>query len=165
MNKKLFTTASITVVCITLLTACSDDSKNKAKKSATQFISELKQRLPFKTKESDNKKTIPAVTYSANKKQSPFKDIITVKKANVNVLLKDTDVNKLKLVGIIIRDNKKWAIIEAKDGQMHALRVGFHVGKQNAVVDKISHDSVELSTKTSEGNPYSSIFTLTLQEK
>ncbi|MDF1797093.1 MAG: pilus assembly protein PilP [Coxiellaceae bacterium] len=165
MNKKFFTTAAIIISCITVLTACSDDNKNKAKQTAAQFISELKQRLPFKKNSSDDKKTIPAVTYSANKKQSPFKDTIVIKKSTANILLKNTDINKLKLVGIIIRDDKKWAIIEAEDGQMHALTIGAHVGKQNAVVDKISHDGVELSTKKSANNPYSSIFTLTIQEK
>ncbi|MDF1655196.1 MAG: pilus assembly protein PilP [Coxiellaceae bacterium] len=166
MNKTTLATLSIILICTSLITGCSDDSKNKAKKTATQFISELKQRLPFKNKSEDNSKTIPAVTYSANKKQSPFKDIVKdQQKSDVTILLKGTDINKLKLIGIIIQDNKKWAIIEAKDGKMHALTKGFHVGKQNAVVDKITSNSVELSTKSTPNNPYSSIFTLTVQEK
>lgn len=150
-------------MCISSISGCSDEKQNKAKQSAVEFIQQLKQRLPF-TKKEDKSKTIPAVTYTTQKLASPFRDQIEKKVDDTDVILKGEDVNRLKLVGIVMRHDKKWAIVSGASGELHALTVGYTVGKQHAVVKKITDTNVELQTKTSDSNPYSSIFTLTLQE-
>lgn len=145
------------------VTGCNDQQKKETKESAQAFIQKLKNRMPFINKKSDTK-TIKAVTYTAQELNSPFRDQSNQKNVNQKAVLDSEDIRQLKLVGIVMRDNKKWAIVTDHNETLHALAINYVVGKQHATVTKISDNSVELKTKTDKNNPYSSIFTLTLQE-
>jgi Tfp pilus assembly protein PilP len=153
----------MTLAALLLVGGCDDQQKKETKESAQAFIQKLKNRMPFINKKQDTR-TIKAVTYSAQELNSPFRDQSAKKNTDHKAVLNSEDIRQLKLVGIVIRDNKKWAIVTDKNKTLHALAVNYIVGKQHATVTKISDNSVELKTKTDKNNPYASIFTLTLQE-
>lgn len=160
--RRLVSTLLLSAALITLV-SCSDSQKEKTKQTAHTFIKKIKQRLPFIHKKSETK-TIPAVTYTAKKLQSPFREQSAPKNSNSKAILTNEDISKLKLTGIVTKNDKKWAIVTDSQNTLHALATGFIVGKQHAVVEKITSDSIELKTKTSTDSPYSSIVRLTIQE-
>ncbi len=155
--------AVIMILCL-IIAGCNDQQKAKTKQTAKDYIQKIKQRLPFASKKTETN-TIKSVTYSAEQLESPFRDQATTSASSgQKTLLDQEDIQQIKLVGVVMRKGKKWAIVAGQEKTLHALAVGFIVGKQHATVTKISNNSVEFETKTSEANPYASIFTLTLQE-
>lgn len=151
------------LVSINLLNGCSDSDQKKAKQTAVQFIEQVKRKLPFKD-EAEPAKQASAITYEASELKSPFRAVIAQQKRTGPMVLINTPINDIRIIGIVMRQDKKWAIVSNNGKQLHAISTGFHLGKESAKVKNITSNSVELEINPGNDQANSSIVTLKLQE-
>lgn len=65
--------------------------------------------------------------------------------------LEDFALNSLQLVGIVIKNEQKWALIADANGQVHRLTQGNYLGQQEGRIDKIDSQQVVISEMIFEG--------------
>lgn len=163
MKPNKFTAITLVTLSLCMLSACSDDDQRKAKQSATDFIEQVKRSLPFQEKTEQPKKTA-AISYETQELKSPFRSVIAEQKRTGPMVLTSTPLNDIRIIGIVLGKDKKWAIVSDSSKQLHAVAPGFHLGKENATVNKITSNSVELAINPGSDSTNSSIVTLKIKE-
>jgi Tfp pilus assembly protein PilP len=145
-----------------ILSSCDSKQKTDVKQTAQSFINRVKDTFTKNNLAQTPMKTQKKVRFTPKTKADPFAAVIAQKAINNdNTVLKNTALTAIKLVGLIHRDDKQWAIVTAPKSKLYALKKGDHVGKQNALVTKVDSHQLVLDT-SALGTP--SKLTLTLQE-
>ncbi|MCH9770660.1 MAG: pilus assembly protein PilP [Gammaproteobacteria bacterium] len=141
--------AKLSVITLTInLNACGTHKKSTDGKS---FIEKLKAFASAQVKKEQSKQKPapqkPIVNRIDRKQRNPFQLNQTGngKTPNSNALLGQYSLRELKLVGVIIHPDKKWALIKAPDKKIYRILKGARLGRENAVVTKINHHDLILN--------------------
>jgi len=58
--------------------------------------------------------------------------------------LQDFPLSELKLVGVVLQDNKFWAIIKTPDKRIHKATIGMRIGQNDGYITKITDWRVDV---------------------
>lgn len=147
------------------LSAC-DDKKSSSK--TRQYVQQIKKKYTKTKPVTVTIKDIPKQSYHSADKPSPFqllKKKAASKKHYPNAILQDHTVQSLKLIGILSKGNKIWAMITTPEGKMYKITVGTRVGNNYALVTQITQNNVKFredSASSSESSKPKNII-LTIQ--
>lgn len=150
-----------------LLSACQNRGDN-ANKEVSRFVTTVENAAKKNTGQQMQKKfTVQPIAYEGNAYRDPFELPAAVKniKKYPNAILGDTALDTLKLVGIILHGNERWALFRANNGKMYKMTEGMRVGVQQALLTEISNNQVKFTVDVdSEQGGKPQEVTMTLQE-
>lgn len=148
--------------CLISLTACSTDQMQDLR----EFVQETK------TKYKGQVEPLPAVVpyesyrYSVAKQRDPFRPSMSLVKSvnmarNANGITPDTrrnreeleryELDSLSMVGIMVNEGEKWAIVRAPDGAIYRVRKGNYMGRNHGKIIKINETKVEIKEIIADG--------------
>src|SRR3990167_4831236 len=124
-----------------LLTAC--QKKDTSKQDVTRFVKSLEDASQNAKKNDIEKESIAivAITYDGEKYRDPFELPADVKniKQYPNTILVGMALDSLKLVGVVLHKNQRWAVFRASNGKVYKITEGMRVGIQQALLTEIGH--------------------------
>lgn len=167
MKKHHIISGFILVFSTLLLSACQNRGDN-AEKEVSRLVATVENAAKKNTGQQVNKKlAVQAIAYEGDKYRDPFELPATVKniKKYPNAILGDVALDTLKLVGIILHGNERWALFRANNGKMYKITEGMRVGVQQALLTEISNNQVKFTVDVdSEQGGKPQEVTMTLQE-
>lgn len=127
-----------------LLASCQNNEPNKAQKNAQRFVKELETAAQIKEDIQKENDEIKPVVFEGANLRDPFEIPSMVKstKTYPNTILSNMALDSLKLTGVLINHNDRFAILRTNDGGLFKITVGMRVGLQQALVSRIEHDRV-----------------------
>jgi len=153
---------SITVFALFLvigLTACGGEENVDLR----TYVSEVKARQKSRIPPLPKPQTFEIFTYSDATLRDPFVptvEILAVESSD-NGLKPDMDrdrdvleqyaVGSLKMMGILEKDSRRWALVRASDGTLHRTTTGRHLGKNNGEIVSITESQLELKEIVPDG--------------
>lgn len=149
--KKIQITKMILVCFIgVLLVSCQNDESKKGQQNAQKFVKELE--AVAKIKEDIQKEDIemkPIVFEGANLRD-PFEIPSLVKsvKNHPSAILTGMALDSLKLTGIVVNHDTRFAVLRANDGVLYKITVGMRVGLQQALVSQIEQDRIVFTVES-----------------
>ncbi len=128
-----------------LLTACDKDSQ-------TADIQKKVQQIKQQAKLANQKKTMPTyeltkpTKYQSSHKRTPFASYHETKKKGVKRLpLQNYSLDALRLIGIISKQEKDWAVVLAPNGNVYEVTLGAFIGQNDGKIVKILTRSIQIS--------------------
>ena len=143
MRKYLFSLLGVIIGSI-LLTSC--QKQNTAKQDVSRFVETLENVAKTPKKEHIEKKNgVIPVFYEGEKYRDPFELPASVKnvKQYPNTILRDMSLDSLRLVGVVLHKEQRWAIFRASNGKVYKMTEGMRVGIQQALLIEIKQDQVK----------------------
>lgn len=131
-----------------LLSACEGKSSRFIENQ--KYVDEIKNNTPPPIE------SIPAIhkfekfSYVVNGRRDPFEPSLSKSRENIPDMnrpkeeLEAFPLDSLKMVGVLRKSSKVWALILAGNGMVYQLGVGSHLGKNFGEVKKITNDEVIL---------------------
>ena len=146
---------SVAVMSLTL-TACGGDDVS----DLTKFIQEVKARPKGAIQPLPEKKLVESFTFQPEGLRDPFMAIEkNIDEAGLDVsgaggIRPDTERRKeeleafsldsLRMMGTLQDSKGLWGLIQAKDGTVHSVQVGNHMGQNYGKIIRILEDKIEL---------------------
>ncbi len=128
-----------------LLTACN-------KSSQTADIQKKIQQVKKQEKLANQKKAMPTfeltkpTQYKSGHKRTPFASYHDTKKKNIHRLpLQNYSLDALRLIGIISKQEKDWAVVLAPNGNVYEVTIGAYIGQNDGKIVKILTRSIQIS--------------------
>ncbi len=148
------------VVIGLILSACGDKQKSD---QAQHYVKQIKQEAASKKQVKPTLPVIKKERYQQIRSRSPFEQSYTKKQkqAHPDTILNNYSLESLKLIGILIKSGKKWAIITTPDGKIVKVTKGSRVGSHHNLVTKITNSQILF---VEDDNPDKPETTLTIQE-
>lgn len=130
--------------CVLCLSSCHSENENP-QASAEKFIQQAKQTSQKALLEEDKRATIVAATYQGARSRNPFEIPALVKNTKLypNAILTHMALDNLKLVGVVIHHDQRWAIFRSNDGKLYRITTGMRVGLQKALLTQIMQNQVK----------------------
>ncbi|WP_371927285.1 pilus assembly protein PilP [Methylomonas subterranea] len=146
----------ILVVLSGLMTACGGDDVS----DLTKFINEVKARPKETIAPLPEKKIVESFVFKPEGLRDPFRpaekstDSGGLDLSGVSGIRPDTDRRKeeleafsldtLRMMGTLKSERGLWGLIKAKDGTIHSVQVGNHMGQNYGKIIRILEDKIEL---------------------
>jgi len=163
MNKFKYTCARISVAALSLflvvgLTACGGEENIDLE----TYVSEVKARQKSRIPPLPKPQTFEVFTYNDAVLRDPFVPTVELVAAESdNGLKPDMDrerdvleqyaVASLKMMGILEKNGRRWALVRASDGTLHRTSTGRHLGKNNGEIVSITENQLELKEIVPDG--------------
>lgn len=143
----LFTLIALLSMCL-LVSSC-DKGKHS---DLNRYIKQTKQQSPQSKLPKAKPIKMTHSEYTQRKSRNPFENplLLKSKKRYPNSILRSYTLDSLRLVGILNKTHHTWAIIATPDGKMHKIQVGFRIGTNQALVTKITKNTVQLLDQSYE---------------
>lgn len=130
------------------LVGCQKESRSQA--AANRFITQAKimeKKIAVKGPITPN----APVPYLAAHLRDPFEIPVSeaVNKKYPDTILRDTALDTIKLIGVIIHDKQSWAIIRTNKGKLYGLTAGTRVGMQHSLLTQIEENQVKFIQEVS----------------
>lgn len=131
------------------LVGCQKESRSQA--AANRFITQAKimekNKIAVKRGAARNAPT----PYLAAHLRDPFEIPVSeaVNKKYPDTILRDTALDTIKLIGVIIHDKQSWAIIRTNKGKLYGLTAGTRVGMQHSLLTQIEENQVKFIQEVS----------------
>ncbi|MDD2738633.1 MAG: pilus assembly protein PilP [Methylomonas lenta] len=157
--KSLAANRSITLLCsalLSLLTACANDDLS----DLNRFIQEVKSRPKGTIQPLPENKIVETYIFQPQGLRDPFQpsekntDEAGLDTTGVGGIRPDTDRRKeeleafsldsLRMMGTLNDHQGLWGLIKAKDGTIHSVQVGNHMGQNYGKITRILEDRIEL---------------------
>lgn len=137
----------IILMSVLLLTSCQTQKKNTptVTQEVAQYVASIQKASELSHSKMPPKlAAIQPVTYDGSNLRDPFElpTMVRNTKEYPNAILKNVSLDSLKLVGIVVQNEMRWAIFKANDGQLYKITVGMRAGFQQALLTKIEPDKV-----------------------
>lgn len=140
------------------LTACGGDENVELQ----TYVNEVKARQKGRIPPLPKPKTFEVFTYDDSTLRDPFTPTVEVAAAESNNglkpdmsrerdVLEQYAVGSLKMMGILEKNNRRWALIRASDGTLYRITTGRHLGKNNGKVVSITETQLELKEIVPDG--------------
>lgn len=155
------------LLCSAVLPACEQKKNTAAKKDVSQFVKRIEEAA--KAGEIGKLKKpveIVHITYDGSDLRDPFELPTMVKNARQypNAILRETALDSLKLVGVVLHKDERWAIIRSNDGKIYKITEGMRVGLQQALLTQISQGEIKFSIDDSGTDEGKRDVVMTVQE-
>lgn len=148
----------LTVIMAIGLTACGGEENIELQ----AYVSEVKARQKSRIPPLPKPKVFEVFTYDDVTLRNPFEPTVEIQAAESNNGLKpdmtrDRDVleqyavGSLKMMGILEKNNRRWALIRASDGTLYRITTGRYLGKNNGKVMSITETQLELKEIVPDG--------------
>lgn len=158
----------IALFILSTLTSCSVNDMNDLKK----HVEEVKKRPPSYVEPLPEIQPYETFAYKATDLRDPFQqitdekdkqpissDLIVKPKSNIRPdfnrnreALENYQLDSLKMVGIIERENERWGLIRSPDGTIHRVQVGNFIGKNHGKINQIYEDLIKLTEIIPDGS-------------
>ncbi|HHI93128.1 MAG TPA: pilus assembly protein PilP [Gammaproteobacteria bacterium] len=127
------------------------------------YVSEVKARQKSRIPPLPKPQTFEVFTYNDAGLRDPFVPTVEILAAaeSDNGLKPDMDrerdvleqytVGSLKMMGILEKNNRRWALVRASDGTLHRTTLGRHLGKNNGEIVSITENQLELKEIVPDG--------------
>ena len=152
---------SSTLLTLTLtigLTACAGEENVELK----AYVSEVKARQKTRIPPLPKPKSFEVFTYDEVSLRNPFEPTVEIQAAESNNGLKpdmtrerealeEYAVGSLKMMGILEKNNRRWALIRTSDGTLYRITTGRYLGKNNGKVMSITETQLELKEIVPDG--------------
>lgn len=128
-----------------LLSGCGQTKK--AKKEVDQLLARAQELAKQQNNVSVKKKyVLHAYAYQANASRDPFNRVqeLKVVKHYDNAVLTDEPLDQLVLVGTMVDGENSWAVLRSKNGALHHVMLGMHIGLRQLLVSDIKQNEVVL---------------------
>ena len=142
MRHRIFFFLMTAIFFSVLLSSC-----DQKKQNPHQDVNQLIVQIETASKQSEIKKlkikeTAVHIVYDGGKLKDPFELPSSSQGGKVypNSILRELSVDSLKLTGVVMKDDTRWAIFRENDGKLYKITVGMRVGVQQALLNKISPD-------------------------
>jgi len=133
------------VTSVLLLTSCQTQRKDTASQDVARFVVNIEKASETSHPDALQKPIIvKPVVYNSENLRDPFElpTMVRNTKQYPNAILKEVSLDSLKLMGIMVEKNQRWAMFKANDGQLYKMTEGMRAGFQQALLTKIDADSV-----------------------
>ena len=157
--KSLATNHSIILLCSTmlgLLTACANDDVS----DLNRFIQEVKARPKGTIQPLPENKIVESFIFQPDGLRNPFRpseknnDDTGLDVSGAGGIRPDTERRKeeleafsldsLRMMGVLKDHEGLWGLIKVKDGTIHSVQVGNHMGQNYGKITRILEDRIEL---------------------
>ena len=155
------------LLCSAVLSACQQKNKSDAKKNVLKLVKQVEDASRASEFNKLNKPLpIISVVYDGSHSRNPFElpDAIKNIKEYPNTILREGSIESVKLIGIVLNNKERWAIIRAKDGRVYKISEGMRVGMQQALLTQISQDAVKFSIDDSGTDEGKRDIVMTIEE-
>jgi len=126
------------------------------------YVSEVKARQKSRIPPLPKPQTFEVFTYNDGGLRDPFVPTVEILAIESDDGLKpDMDrerdvleqysVGSLKMMGILEKNGRRWALVRASDGTLHRTRTGRHLGKNNGEIVSITESQLELKEIVPDG--------------
>lgn len=165
MNKKC---TLIFLLCIFCLSSCHSTTENPTAR-AEKFIQQAIQTTQKELREKNARVRMTAVTYQGARLRNPFEIPALVKNTKLypNSILTNTALDSLKLVGVVMHHDQRWAVFRSNDGKLYHMTAGMRVGLQQALLTQIMQNQVKFVVEmpaSAAGKAESHDVIMTMQE-
>lgn len=134
------------------LCACNGD---KAEKAVKNYIQSSQNALPPIVPPKPVPRENFTAKYEATNIRDPFSSseaAMVSSKKYPNAILQQYTLDSLHLIGILHHERKTWAVLSAPDEKIYKIFIGTRIGSQQALVTKITENSVILETEQGAPN-------------
>lgn len=157
------------LLCIVILSACEKQRDEKdAKQVVSLYVKNLEKASEQRGAVKVSQKTIliKQVTYDVANMRDPFEMPSMTKntKQYPNTILRNAALDSLKLSGILLQDNQRWAVFRANDGKLYKMTVGMRIGIQQALLTQILQNKVIFSIDGSTPDEPKHMVSMSIQE-
>ncbi|PIZ04518.1 MAG: hypothetical protein COY58_03445 [Gammaproteobacteria bacterium CG_4_10_14_0_8_um_filter_38_16] len=127
-----------------MLVSCHNNQSQNAQKNAQRFVKQLEAASEIKDENKKEEVEVKPVVYEGVGLRNPFEVPALVKNTKLypNAILTNMALDNLKLTGIILHDNRRWAVLRANDGKLYRIDEGMRVGLQQALVVHVDQNQV-----------------------
>ncbi|MCF6254972.1 MAG: pilus assembly protein PilP [Gammaproteobacteria bacterium] len=126
------------------------------------YVSEVKARQKSRIPPLPKPQTFEVFTYNDGGLRDPFVPTVEILAIESDDGLKpDMDrerdvleqyaVGSLKMMGILEKNGRRWALVRASDGTLHRTKTGRHLGKNNGEIVSITESQLELKEIVPDG--------------
>ncbi len=140
------------------LTACGGEENVDLQTYVTEVKARPKNRIPPLPKP----QTFEVFTYNDGGLRDPFVPTAEILALESDDGLKpDMDrerdvleqyaVGSLKMMGILEKNGRRWALVRASDGTLHRTKTGRHLGKNNGEIVSVTESQLELKEIVPDG--------------
>ncbi len=140
------------------LTACSGEENVDLQ----TYVSEVKARQKSRIPPLPKPQTFEVFTYNDAVLRDPFvptAEILAIESDNglkpdmarERDVLEQYTVSSLKMMGILEKNGRRWALLRASDGTLHRTKTGRHLGKNNGEIVSITESQLELKEIVPDG--------------
>lgn len=153
---KISSLVPITCMLVVGAAACGGDDVS----DLTKFIQDVKARPKTPIEPLPEIKVVESYIFKPDGLRDPFKPIerkddeSTIDVSGVNGIKPDTERRKeeleaypldsLRMVGTLRNDKGFWGLVKARDGTIHRVQVGHHMGQNYGKILRILDDRIEL---------------------
>jgi type IV pilus assembly protein PilP len=146
----------VTIMLVMLLTACSSDDFSDLDK----YIQEVKSRPKGNIEPLPEIKVVEPFVFKPDGLRDPFQPLEKSTENNMleaavgNGIRPDTDrrreeleaysLDSLRMVGTLTNQKGLWGLVKAKDGTIHRVQVGNHMGQNYGKIIRILEDKIEM---------------------
>jgi type IV pilus assembly protein PilP len=144
----------ISLVLPVLLVGCANTDMT----DLHDYVKEVKNRPPSGIAPIPEIKQVVGFVYEAKNRRDPFTPPEDQSEAAVAVLdngirpdpnrrkeeLEQYDLDSLRMVGTLEQDEQTWGLIKTKDGTIHRVSPGNHMGLNDGKITRVSEDKIEL---------------------
>lgn len=130
-----------------LLAACHDQKKESAEQNVQHMVKNLESASEALKTQRQEEILVRPVAYQGAGLRDPFEIPALVKNIKIypNAILTNTALDSLKLRGVVLHANHRWAILQAEDGRLYRVTEGVRVGLQQALLTQIDPDAIKFS--------------------
>ncbi|HLB55754.1 MAG TPA: pilus assembly protein PilP [Coxiellaceae bacterium] len=135
-------------LCMITLNSCGEKNKESPTEQVAKFVQQVEAAAKLSEKNKSSKQaTIAQVEYTGSDLRDPFELTAAVKnvKEYPNSILTDTSIDSLKLIGIVMHKDTRWALFRSSDGRLYVTTEGMRLGLQHALLTQITADEVKFS--------------------
>jgi len=144
---------SIFVLLLGDLSGCKQHS---AEQDVNQLVAQLEKGALAKQRKVEAAQIITPVIYQGDNQRDPFEIPVLVQRdtQHPDTLLRNIALDSLKLVGVIMHHDQRWAVFRATDGKVYRVEEGARVGLQHALLTRVMENQVifKLSTSATQSN-------------
>lgn len=138
---------------------------NNDMKDLRSFVEEVKQRPAGRIEPLPEIKEVETHQYSSSELRNPFAPERTEERetnvVNNNGLtpdfnrrkeeLEEFPLDSLRMVGTLEQEESVWGLIKTKEGTIHRVKTGNHMGHNHGKINQINEEAVELTEIIKDG--------------
>jgi len=126
------------------------------------YVGEVKARQKSRIPPLPKPQTFEVFTYNDGSLRDPFVptvELLAIESDNglkpdldrERDVLEQYTIGSLKMMGILEKNGRRWALVRASDGTLHRTKTGRHLGKNNGEIVSITESQLELKEIVPDG--------------
>lgn len=129
------------------LVACHDQKKDSATQTVQQFVKTIEGASEVQQERKKEDELMKPVAYQGATLRDPFEIPALVKNTKIypNAILVNTALDSLKLRGVVLHAQQRWAILQAQDGRLYRVTEGMRIGLQQALLTQIDQNDIKFN--------------------